>query len=237
MQKRQLNQTTMCNTLLALLEPKTELLTGMPALFEVRERLKEMLARLENLAMQQASVSKGKTDVKQELQEKMIAQAFKLCNAIRAYGAKAGATELLARIPSNETSIKRQRDLDQITTCRTILRDAEALNGQLTSYKCGPEVLQGFGEVITSYETAISERDSSVAHRGSATMSIEEHFSAIDKLLEYEMDPIIEVLRDEDPALHKAWFAARYVRSTGVRHNGSSTPDTGTPETPSAPLT
>lgn len=224
MTQRQLHDITIMRTLLGLLDPEAPPVKAIPLLLDGRARLLEYTARIDEAARLQATISKGKTDVKHELQEQMLAFAHKVRNAVLALASRNGATELLGRIPATESALNDLRDNEKIVACSNLLHDAEAHASDLAACGIGPDVLPAFGEAINSFGEAIGVRDTSVRHRGSMRLTLEELFAAVGKLLDKEMDPLIEVLRDSDPALHHSWFSARALRSSVGRHN-AATPD------------
>jgi hypothetical protein len=229
------NKLTMLESTSTLLKLNRSKL-NLPALLSAADRLDSVLAKLKVKIQDTMTASKGKTETKAEAADILVSELFKVSKGLFAYGAVTDNVELKERVRVTASQLRYMRDTELVAKARTISEQGTKNEPKVADYGVTEEILTRLNGMIDAFETAIGERESSVAQRKGARSSVYENFDAATQILENEIDNLMERFNDTDPQFFNEYWEARVVKDVGLRHRPPPPPPPPAPgQTPDEP--
>lgn len=218
MTKNQENKRTMYEAVLSLLAANSALITPIPAFATSQTDFQNAVAKIESKSQEYNQATVGKAAMKNEALQNLIDAVMVMTSALSAYAQKQGNTVLKQKAFQNVSGLQRMRDTEVITRANEVLTLVNANTANLTDYGVTAAMITDFQQKIASFNTAVGEKESSVAERSGARESLSDLFRKADAILSEEIDQFVTSLKSTAPQFHTEYFAARMVKDIGLRH-------------------
>ncbi len=238
MTKRNENRLTMYEGLITLLQSNGTKVQKIPGFALGVEDLIAHVQTIKAKSNEVVTVSAGKTDAKYNAADALIESAMPVVSGLHVFARKERNAELQALTNVTEYKLRRKRDTDLVQFCTALAEQARAHMAGLAPYGITTAVIDDLAIRTAGYNTAIGQRESSVAERKGVRGSMNELFDVVDEMLSEEFDRYMELLRPTETEFYNKYFAARVVKDSGIRHRAAGdveTPgDNGTQTPPPA---
>ncbi len=218
MNKKQENKLTMYEGVLSLITTNSEKTRTAGGFNESAAVFGALVEELKAKSIEVDSAAAGKTAVKYSAADSLIAALVPVCSALYVYGRKQGIMEIIDRAKITESKLRSMRDTELASFGTAISEMAEANAKEIEAHGIAQDKINDLKEKARLYSSAIGERESSVASRMGARLSVKELFRRADELLKEELDRYMELLRQSETEIYNKYFAARSIKESGIRH-------------------
>jgi hypothetical protein len=218
----QLQKLTMYRALDDFLAGQSGILAEVEAIPPIVADFVKYHVAIEQGALKQTNVTAGKTDVKLDAEEKVFASMFLVADSLRAYAKRNNLVETLAKASVERWRLNQLRDSELSTQATAFLDEAVAHSPAVAQYGLTEEVLRKYREAIAAFSKSLETREGSLADRKVTRGELAGLFDATDDLLDFELDAMVEHLREAHPAFYENYHALRSAKSIGPRSRRSS---------------
>ena len=104
------------------------------------------------------------------------------------------------------------RDTELLNRARTIHDRAEELLPELEEYTVDAARLQELQEKIDAYEESLEATETSSGAQTAARIALTDGFGLVDDLLYEQLDPLMEVFRNEDRNFYNQYQSVRVIK-------------------------
>ena len=173
----------------------------------------ERVANISSLAAQQAQSSKGITQGKQALRQKLSRAAVAVANPTRVWALDNENAELAERMSISVTSILRASDKDAADLCQNIHAAAATAPTSiaLTPYGVKPAKIKALQDAINAFSDTAPKPRLKIKGRKSVTGQLDAEIRAADRLLSEGLDLMVDQFAEEHPE-----FVADYKNARAV---------------------
>jgi hypothetical protein len=200
----------MCRNTSSQLERLTAT-TECPALVAAHGALITKLEEADAHAAIQSLPIQGRTKDRNEVFAKTWNAAFVVAGLVRSYASANRLHDLAAKVRVKRYSFDRGRIRRRIELAQQIHDAAAGVLPQLAGYRVTAETLADLQTKIDAADALFTAIRSAIANRKLATGSLEEALRQAHDLLRDEIDPLVESLRDENPAAYALYRTARMI--------------------------
>lgn len=165
-----------------------------------------------------------KTDARQT----MVNAAFTVASALKACASASGDKQLFSQVDFSRTDLTHGREADVLNRCQAIL-DLGTANAKVLAakYNVSASDLTAFKTAIQEFTSVQPKPRQGLAASASATAELVELFAAVDKVLQEQIDPLVEKFKQSNPAFYNEYQKARVIVDNAATHPGA-------PNTPAA---
>lgn len=214
-----------------VLDNSNTLWQAIPAFAGARADLGTAITAVQQEELKQADTTTGGTLDKRACRAAMCAAAVIVGGAVAAYADKQGDHELFAKVDFSEADLRHQGEQDCATNCQAILDAATANITALTAAKSAAQAdLDNLEAKIGEFNTALTRPRQIRTGISGATSQIPALITAADRIVERQIDRLMERFKAPNPDFYTAYQVARVIVNTG---GGPATP----PAPPAPPAT
>ncbi len=210
------NKLTMYNAVQTLLDANAPKVSVIPAYASTVARFKTCVAAIQGRMVQINLATKGKTMTKWAAEDDLIASVLRISAAVFANASATRNIEVKAQSDVRGTHLRRLRDMDLVGKASAIHSVATEWISDLEPYGVSLDDLNGLKLKIETYERTVGERDSGVNERVALRKTMLELFDEADRLLEEEIDRIMEVVKSKELQFFDAYRSARLIHEMGA---------------------
>jgi len=230
MNKREENKLTSYEGITKFFQDEVETVNSVPVLKESVIDFTITVESIRSKSAESKNASTGKTAVKNQAEDALIAALLPVASALYIYAQKKNDVELKAKAKVTESGLRLMRDTELVSRGEDIATLAEGIATNLAPFNITAETIAILRAKAQAYLASIGARESSVAGRIGARTSMEDLFVKADEILSEELDLAMELIRATNTQFYNEYFTLRVVKDTGVRHK----PEPPQPPNPSA---
>lgn len=190
----------------------------------------DLAAAIDNIraqALKQSTSTVGVTQDKRTLREAMCSAAAVVGGAVAAYADKQNNHELFTAVDFSVADLLHQPEAECLTNCTAILNAGTENIAALTATKHLAQTdLDDLKAKIAAFNDALERPRQTRAETKSATDQLPEAIAAADRIVERQLDRLMERFRVSNPDFYSAYQVARVIVDAG------GGPSTATPPTP-----
>ena len=216
MNRHETNKKNMYNAVIAVFGSNPSIATENPALDEVCTGFKTAVDEIDKTDKLFITSIGGKTETKNLLEDELIDEVMPVKAALFAYAVKNKNEELKALTIDSEAALKKMRDPEFLKKAQLIKAEAEKFLADLASYKITDAVLAELQTKIDAFAAALDGKDTSFANRSALRKTLTEKFEEADRILEQELDTLIELARKSGQLFYNQYFSARVIKDLGM---------------------
>jgi hypothetical protein len=229
MDKRSENKRSSYTALDTVLTTNESKWSVIPAIGVIISKFRSKLQRIGQLAALCLAGTKGQTEAKQIAREVMTETALGIAGAVHALASEANNVELMARVHFTPSQLDYARDTDVQTMCEGIHQAAQENLEPLTGYGVDAESLASFAGVMKLYGELVGKPRATQTAITAALTQMDSEFAAADRVLENELDQMMNSFRRTDPEFFNAYQHARDVVHNAATHSGDVKPSADAP--------
>jgi hypothetical protein len=218
MNRDQINQLNMMDTTDQVLTTHNGVWTGNIAVNSIVSTYRSHLTALNANDTLQKTISTGVTQTKDEAKAAMVAAAILTANAGKAYAAVTGNTNLVAQMSHSKTEINTAADTDADDICQNIHDNLDPYIANTISYGATAATQTNLQNAIDAFSLLIGQPRQQIGIVANATISIEQHFSAVNALLKNQLDNVLMQYKSTNPSFYNEYVSARILVDIGHRH-------------------
>jgi len=201
----------------------------------------DLAAAIDNIraqALKQSASTVGATEDKRSLRDAMCNAAAVVGGAVAAYADKQDNHDLFKTVDFSISDLSHQPEAECVINCTAILNAGTANIASLSAGKHLAQTdLDDLQEKIAAFSDALERPRQVRAGTKSATDQLPAAIAAADRILERQMDRLMERFRLTNPDFYSAYQVARViVDAGGGSGNGTPTP-TPAPQAKTSPPT
>lgn len=190
----------------------------------------DLSAAIDNIRAQelkQSASTVGVTQDKRTIREAMCSAAAIVGGAVAAYADKQNNHELFAAVDFSAPDLLHQSEAECVTNCTAILNAGTTNLAALTASKHLAETdLDNLKAKIAAFNDALERPRQTKAGTKSATDQLPDAIAAADRIVERQLDRLMERFRVSNGDFYSAYQVARVIVDAG------GGPSTTTPPTP-----
>jgi len=224
MLKRLENKLTMLNAVLSFLKLNISAWGNSTVMAELITKLETLIGEIESIRRITNSDLTGITAEKLVQQEILINKAYELSSMLYAMASRSENMVLLGKVDFTEHELQNARGGDLISTCKTIATLVEENLTDLVPYELTQADVTVLEEMIGNFSNNLPTHRVSVAERKAANDRLKEVFSAVDILVNEQLDRMMVRYRSSSPDLYAAYINARTIVNYGIRHEKEEKP-------------
>jgi hypothetical protein len=202
-----MDRIAMFRAVLALLQ-STEV-SGIAALQAAIAALVTKFQLLVTLIDLQLSNTKGATAIRQRLYADITELALVVAARVRSFAEAHARPELADKLRFVPSAFRKLRIELRLAYIRQIHEAASSVIAELADYAVTPELLVDFALKLDAATRAASTPRLPIIERKQATRQLTELLSEIDALLKEQIDPLVDSLRQSNPAAYHRYKSAR----------------------------
>lgn len=225
MRNEQHGKTKMARTTLECVSSETHqaLLADIPAAQEAISAATDLVQRILACGRKQKERS-GEAQGKAAARETMLATTFTLCSGLKTLASNTGNATLAAQADWSRSALERGKEADVVSRCESLLALATENAAELAA-KCKilAKDLKAADTAIKSFKAAQPKPRQRVAAGAAATRELPDLFGELDEVLLKQLDPIVEMFRETEPAFYNEYRVARAIVSDATAREGEAT--------------
>lgn len=199
-------------------------------LASARDALAAAIDDVNDQELKQANVITGIAENKRVARQAACNAAAVVAGAVAAWAEKQGDHELFNKVDFSAPDLLHQTEQDCATNGQAILDAGTANLAAMAAEKTLAQAdLADLGAKLELFKSLVTKPRQSKADNKAATDLIPDKLDAGDRILERQIDRLLERYKDSNPAFYGAYWVARAIVDPG---GGSGTPPT--PPTPPA---
>lgn len=217
MTKSEENQLTMIEATSSLLNANIAKL-AIPALKSAVGDLNTVLSKLKEMVQQRMTATAGKAKTKANCEDSLLEELMVVAKAMVAFGRTTGDQEVIEKANVTISQLRYLRDTELVAKSRTIHELASEKLVALADFGITSAMLESLKLRIDAFETALGERESSVARRKGARSGFYDYLDQAKSVLEDVIDNLMEQFKKSDPQFYNEYVETRTVKNVGLRH-------------------
>ncbi len=193
-------------------------------------QLNTYIIRINELAAIQDLPLAGPLDARDQAQEAAIKLTLSIAGPVRCYAEANERPELVALVDLSRADFIAIRKSERMRLAKRLLDAATPLAAQLAPFGVSAALLDELRNKINEGNSAALVPRTTNADKKAATVEMADTFSAIEHLLESEIDPLLTVLQATHPLAYTRYRIAREVIDRpGSRSSNAEAPADGAP--------
>lgn len=214
---------SMLTVLNSLLIKFVTVVAEIPAFKRALEKFSPLLERIKQVDSERGSITSGKTDVKGNIRNNLIASVTQTAAALSTYADEHDKPEILNRVDKTNSYYNRLRDTNLIIEATALVNLTKGIETELEDHGLKSEDIANLTSLAASYEESIKEVGTSSGEGKSATASVYSLIGEAKYLVEHQFDKHVEKYKTKNRDFYDKYWDARKVVETGVRHNKKGT--------------
>ncbi|HKJ81108.1 MAG TPA: hypothetical protein VJ954_03725 [Ignavibacteriaceae bacterium] len=179
--------------------------------------IKAKVSEIDNLESGMGEVTAGKTVNKNTLRHNLEAVTFNIAASLHSYALANNIADLAENTSATESKFSAMREDKLYNEAIQVNNLAVANAASLDDYDITPEEVTAHKTLAEDYKTSLGETGSSRKLSTEETAKLERLYAELLALIEEE-DKHLTTLKLKKPEIYGAYFAARKLVNTGVRH-------------------
>jgi hypothetical protein len=234
MRKDHENKYTMLTALEALFNANMMKIALIAALVKCVADFKTLLATIKTKTGMVDDSTSGKTQIKYDAEDDLIASMLRVGPALFAYANNVNDAALREKSNFSKTSLRRMRDMELVVVGNALYATAMEVSDKLADYRISADTLAELKAKVDAYEKAVGAQGSSVSQHSTAVINIAETFRAIDVLLTDKIDPLMQTLEKDEPVFFREYKQTRLIKELGAprKTKEETAPSPTNPSTP-----
>ncbi len=224
------NKFSMYEGLLTFLKEYKTITDEVPAIAAVIQRLDEQIQEIRRKDIARNKVAAGKTMTKEQAKVRLIETIIPVAAALSVYALSKGDNSLREQMKLSKTGLDRLRDTELVSVASNCHKTALELMADLTAYGISEAHTSELKTRTDAYQNAQTGKESAVAKRVTARLTLTDLFRQADTLLKQEMDPLLKILAPKHPEFDAAYRNLRGVKAVGRRRKPNGESQATTPE-------
>lgn len=222
MDARKENKLSSYKAVETVLDENQNIWQGLVAFVAAVAAFKTSIQTINGLEQSRNGGTKGVTASKQAKRDAMSAAALEVAGGVRAYASANDDKELLAKVDYSASDFRNARDTEAATICQGIRDTANANVANLADCGVTANDLAALQTKINAYNAAIGKPRTKLSTNRAAGAMMDAEFDAADKVLDEQLDGLIEKYKVSQPSFYQAYVAAREIVDNAPGHNGKN---------------
>ena len=219
MDRKQINQLNMMDAVDQVMTTYNGTWSGNAAVSGIVATYRSHLSALNLNDALQKTISTGVTLTKEQALAAMVSAAILTCNAGKAYASVAGNTALYAQMKHTKTEITKAANTDADDICQNIHDNLNPYIASMVSYGATAMTQTNLQNTITTYSAMIGKPRAQIAIVRNATLTIEQHFTALNNIFKDQLDGVMAALYTTTNApFYNEYVSTRVIVDIGHRH-------------------
>lgn len=160
----------------------------------------------------------GTTQTKETARLNMVTAALALANAGKAYASATANQTLYDAVNITKSQFTNATDTNVDNLCQSIIDNLTPYIGSTAAYGATSTTLTNLQNLINTYSPLIGTPAVQKTIVGNATLTLIQHFSAVNALFKTQLDPLMAQYQISHPAFYNQYFLAREINNIGSRH-------------------
>ncbi len=211
MNRKELNQLAMLESVLAFLKEKQQTLGNTPAIAAKIAELEQIINAIRDLLQVQSKSTKTATAPKVKLEEAIKALLGQVCDALLAFGTESDNPELITIGTISETEIRNMRDSNLVDKARQVAEAAEPVTSNLAAYFVSADDIADLKQKGAAFQTALTGKTMITAQTKESTAAIKNKLAEGRRLLKDELDKLMKPFKTGNPTLFGEYTNMRSV--------------------------
>ncbi len=228
MNERQQNRLNMFKAVQDFLREQGSITATIPAFPDAVREFNDTITAIDDAAVKHATATLGKTDKKWEAEEKLVSILLRVKAAAYACARNSGNHEVRAAVELSESDLRRRRDSELVREAGIICDHAVSMPG-IDRFGGTPDLFESARDATAAFESALRTREVSVKGRTVTRSDLGELFRRAEEALAEDLDTLVELFRDIDPAFYDGYHAVRIARTVTSKPRNGGTPDSTAP--------
>ena len=218
MDGEQMNQLNMFETTIQFYNSTTAIWSSNPAISAAVATATSHVNAINATSLVQKTSSKGTTQTKHEARLAMALAAVAIANAGKAYATATANTILYDLMNHTQSQIMVVADNDADDICQNILNDITPYIGSTAVYGANSTSLTNLQNLINTFTALIGKPNLQKSIVTTATLTLAQHFSAVNGLFKTQLDPLMVQYQASNPSFYNQYLAVRTINNLGHRH-------------------
>ena len=228
MTRKLINLLDMLKSVLRFFDENPQLFEGKPALQQAVEKLRNYVAEVEALELEQAKNAKTETALKGETKTALINAALKVLAGIGAHAAATNDSRLKMDSDITEYDLNRLRQNDLITEIHTIYDMALPLMPYLSTWHVAQQDIDALNTNSTEFDAKDPAIKNIKARSAKATADIKAKLDEAYNFTKDSLDAMMLPYKTVNPTAYGHYQNAREIIHTAGGHKKGTAPDNGT---------
>jgi ribosomal protein L7/L12 len=216
MNRRDENQITMFNVVVALMEENISLLEPITGLKAAYDEFKSKNSQLHEVLTEQDARIMGAAKEKERAKSDLAQVGATIAGGIRAYAVAINDLVLRDAMDYSESDLKYRRDEYVRVSADAIREKAEELGAALVPYGVDSAMVTHFISCIQEYGEKITATTAAKNEKKERTGRIREMMGEINYLLDERLDPNMKVMEEREHVFYLRYRNARQVIDLGL---------------------
>jgi len=216
MKRKDENQITMFNVVVALMEENISLIEPISGLKAAYDEYKAKNAELREVLTEQDARITGAAKEKERAKNELAQAGAMIAGGIRAYAVAIGDLVLRDAMDYTESDLKYRRDEYVRVSADAIREKAEELGAALVPYGVDSVMVTHFVACIQEYGEKITATTGAKNEKKERTGRIREMMVEINYLLDERLDPNMMVMEERELVFYRRYQYARQVIDLGL---------------------
>ena len=226
MNRRETNRVTMFQSVLTVLAGHEATVTAYDPLAELYPRLQTSVAAIMTADREYLEIITGITAAKRNAETAMVERALHVAKALNALAVKTGNEPLRAETRICRSGLLHLRESATLQNCIRIGEIAGQYTGDLERYGITAATLGTLDSAIERMRTALADKVLKNAERKTARQRLTRAFAVAGTMVKSELDTLVALVKEQDPALYDEYQAVRGIRNLGgTRGKSVKAPD------------
>jgi hypothetical protein len=200
----------MYNVVLSFLKKNQDRLTFAPAITGFIESLERTSNQISEMQEAQLTSSKGHTQSKKELKQKLVADLLEIIKRARAYAVVSNDLLLKEEMNYSATQLLGMPQESLIIACRRVLAACEPRMAELSAYGLKDDQITIVSDTITLFTAALPGAKTAIAQRKTATSELVNLFAEADEWLR-KIDAMMEIVSTNDGVFYQDYRNLRVI--------------------------
>ena len=186
---------------------------------------------------QQQSARTGSAEEKKAARNAMLEAAWAVCCGLKSLASKTDDSKLAAQVDFSRSDLAAGREADMVNRCKSILAlGKENATALAAKYNVTASDLTALGTAITEFGGAQPKPRLNRAAKAAATADLTELFDDLDKVLNEQLDPLIEKFRHTNAPFYNEYQTARAIVDSAATHDAKPENSVALPASSPEPL-
>ena len=215
MNKDQENRLSMYLTFAQFQMHHTSITNGLPKYNKNSTLFLKTVPEIQKIWEQQIISTRGITEVKKQLKERLIVLIADSARKLGAYAKFTNNAELAEETKISESKLMKSADMAVRSYGQIVYDLAQPLVGELTAYDITEQTQATLAKAIADYNEMIGRPGAEKVSGSQITKQLAQLFKTADAALK-NMDIAVEIVRTKDPSFYGAYKGARKIIERGV---------------------
>ena len=235
MKDRLENKRTMYKAVTDLLDANTAKTAVIPAFAAALTNFKGLVDGISEKNQLKGSATSGKTALKTQLANDLIAATVPIASALFALGSTSDDPRLKELGDVRKSDLQNLRDTELTDKVEIIKKLADENAVELAAYGVAPAEIAAIETKSVAYDDSLGDKESSLSTQSSAGKFMANLFTQADTILTDQLDRMMEKFNPSDMQFYQEYKSARVIKDLGHRFDDDDPTPPPSDPTPPAP--